>query len=109
MVTRHSPERARRITVARLHGIAIDYAGGYREGLTRVRTLAELAAVSTDPDLLAEAAAVHAMADTWYAIAAVELLVEAGADQVLIERHIADHGPDGGWLLAGPDAGRRAS
>ncbi|GAA4685157.1 hypothetical protein [Phytohabitans rumicis] len=83
----------RQVTVARLHQIADDFAGGYRPGLTHDRALAELAATTTDPDLLAEAAAAHAVADNWYAIIAVDLLIEAGADQALIQHHIAESGP----------------
>ena len=83
----------RRAVVAELHEIANGHAGGYREGFLRAAALAELAAVSTDPDLLAEAAAMHAMAENWYVIAAVDLLIEAGADQALIDRHIDELGP----------------
>jgi hypothetical protein len=71
----------------RLHRIAAEHAGGLREGLSRACALTELAATSTDPDLLAEAAAAHAIADNWYAIGAVDLLIEAGADQALIDAH----------------------
>jgi hypothetical protein len=79
----------RRITVAHLHRIAADHAGGYRDGqFTRSAALAALAAISTDPDLLAEAAAGHATADNWYAIGAVRLLIEAGANRDLIEHHV---------------------
>jgi hypothetical protein len=78
----------RRIAVAQLHRIATDHAGGYREGFTRAHALAALGAVSTDPDLHAAAAAAHAVADNWYAITAVSLLIEAGADPRLIDRHV---------------------
>lgn len=81
--------------VVRLYEIAGEYASGYREGLTRAQALAELAAVSTDPDLLAKAAAAHALGDNWYAITAVDLLIEAGAELCLIERHVAELGPGG--------------
>ncbi|GAB2930161.1 hypothetical protein GCM10027280_17200 [Micromonospora polyrhachis] len=84
---------ARRAVVITLHEIANDHAGGYREGFPRAAALAELAAVSTDPDLLAEAAAMHAVADNWYVVIAVDLLIEAGADQSLIDRHIDELGP----------------
>jgi hypothetical protein len=86
----HAPATARHITVTQLHEIAADYASGYREGMARAMALAELAGVSTDPDLLAEAAAAHAVADNWYAITAVDLLIEAGAERRLIEWHVAD-------------------
>jgi hypothetical protein len=89
----HAPAKARSVTVAHLHEIAGDYASGYREGTTRAMALAELAAVSTDPDLLAQAAAAHAVADNWYAITAVDLLIEAGAERRLIEWHVADLDP----------------
>jgi hypothetical protein len=92
----HAPAPIRHVTVAQLHEIAADHAGGYREGLTRDRALAELAGVSTDPDLLAEAAAAHAVADNWYAITAVDLLIEAGADQGLIDRYVDELGPPPG-------------
>jgi hypothetical protein len=82
----------RQATVDRLHRIADDHSGGYRPGLTRADALAELCATSSDPDLLAEAAAAHAMADNWYAIVAVDLLIEAGADEELIQLHIAELG-----------------
>jgi hypothetical protein len=97
----------RRIVVARLYDIALCHAGGYREGLTRARALAELATISGAPDLradasdlLAQAAAAHAVADNWYAITAVGLLIEAGADQKLIAQHVNGIGPD-----PGPPAG----
>jgi hypothetical protein len=82
----------RQATVDRLHRITDDHAGGYRPGLTRADALAELSATSSDPDLLAEAAAAHAMADNWYAIVAVDLLIEAGADEELIQLHISELG-----------------
>ena len=47
-------ESSRRAAVARLFRIAAQYASGRREGMTREQALAELAAVSADPDLLAE-------------------------------------------------------
>jgi len=84
--------KSRQATVDRLRRIADDHAGGYRPGLTRADALAELSATSSDPDLLAEAAAAHAMADNWYAIVAVDLLIEAGADEELIQVHIAEMG-----------------
>jgi hypothetical protein len=85
----------RRIAVAQLHRIAADHAGGYREGFTRAQALEALAAVTTDPDLLAAAAALHATGDNWYAITAVGLLVEAGAEPALIDHHV-NEGPAGG-------------
>jgi hypothetical protein len=74
-----------RAVAAQLHAIAADHAGGLREDFPRERALAELATTSTDPDLLAEAAAAHAISDNWFAILAVDLLIEAGADQDLIQ------------------------
>jgi hypothetical protein len=84
---------SRRAVIARLYEIATEYAGGYGEGLGRARALVELAAVSIDPDLLSAAAAAHALADNWYAITAVDLLIEAGAEQPLIQHHVNDLGP----------------
>lgn len=78
------PNPVRAIAI-QLHRVAAEHAGGLREGLTRECALAELAAISTDPDLLAEAAAAHAIGDNWYAIVAVDLLIEAGADQARID------------------------
>jgi hypothetical protein len=78
---------ATRALAARLHDIAAEHAGGLREGFTREQALAELAATTTDPDLLAEAAAAHAIADNWFAITAVGLLIEAGADRELIQAY----------------------
>nr|MDT0659735.1 hypothetical protein [Micromonospora sp. DSM 115978] len=103
MFRNQSRATARWAIVSRLHDITADHAGGLREGFGRTLALAELAAVSTDPDLLAEAAARHAVADNWYAINAVDLLLEAGADQDLIDWYVDDLGPaDGG--SGGPSA-----
>lgn len=74
--------------LSRAHDIAADHAGGYREGLTRSGALAELADLAAAPDVLAEAAARHAVADTWYAIHAVDLLLEAGAPQPLVDHYL---------------------
>ncbi len=84
-----------RVVAAELHRIAAEHAGGLREGLTRECALKELAAVSTDPDLLAEAAAAHAIGDNWFAIVAVDLLIEAGADQAQIDAHAEALGDSG--------------
>jgi hypothetical protein len=84
----------RRLILARVHRIATDYAGGYREGLVRAAALAELADLAADPDLLAQAAAMHAVADNWYAINAVDLLLEAGAPTQLMHSYL-----DGGELV----------
>lgn len=78
----------RRLVLARVHRIAADYAGGYREGLGRAVALAELADLTADPDLLTRAAAMHAVADNWYAINAVDLLLEAGARMELIDSYL---------------------
>lgn len=73
--------------MVQLFRIAAQYASGRREGLSREQAVAELAAVSTDRHLLAEAAAAHAMAQDWYAINAVDLLMDAGAESALIHRY----------------------
>jgi hypothetical protein len=85
-----------RTVAVQLHRIAADHAGGLREGFPRARALAELAETSTDPDLLAEAAAAHAVADNWYVILAVDLLIEAGADRALIQAYAGTLGGDDG-------------
>jgi hypothetical protein len=85
--------------------IVTDYAGGYREGLGRTTALDELAATSTDPELLARAAAMHAVADNWYAITAVDLLLDAGAPQPLMERYLDECEPAGDRALAANDQG----
>lgn len=74
--------------LARVHQIATDYAGGFREGLGRAAALAEIAALTIDPDVLARAAAQHAVADNWYAINAVDLLLDAGAPPHLVDRYL---------------------
>jgi hypothetical protein len=76
----------------RLYNIAAMHAGGLREGFTRAQALAELAETSTDPGLLAEAGAAHAMADNWFAMHAVDLLIEAGADPELIQDYVSRSG-----------------
>jgi len=86
----HGQFRAEQAKVAKAHQIAADFAGGFRAGLSRPVALAELAALDVDPDQLSEAAARHA-------ITAVDLLLEAGAEQLLIERHISDE-----WLALDP-------
>lgn len=90
-----SSAAARRVVLIQVYEIAADHASGYREGLTRERALAELAAVCADPEVLAEAAAAHATADNWYAITAVDLLIEAGADRHRIEWYVDEYGPAG--------------
>jgi hypothetical protein len=99
--------RTRRPAVAKLYDIAADHAGGYREGFTRAQALAEILETTPDPDLLAEAAAAHSVAENWYAITAVDLLLEAGADPELIDHYIAevrsaDHGSDDTTLRVVP-------
>ncbi|HKT02174.1 MAG TPA: hypothetical protein VJT31_21820 [Rugosimonospora sp.] len=86
-------ESSRRATVAELFRIAAQHASGRRAGVTREQALAELAAASTDPDLLAEAAAAHAMAEDWYAVNAVDLLLDAGADPARMQRYAGLFGP----------------
>ena len=81
---------SRRVAAATLYRIAASHAGGLHESPSRARAVAELRSVSTDPDMLAEAAAAHAVSDNWYAVTAVDLLIEAGADQALIEEHLGD-------------------
>jgi hypothetical protein len=88
-----APEESRRAAVAQLYRIAAQYASGRRAGMSRERARAELAAVSTDPDLLAQAAAAHAMAEDCYAINAVDLLMDAGADPALIQRYAGRYRP----------------
>src|SRR5262245_27546255 len=85
-------QSARRAAVAQLFRVAAQFASG-RGVLTRGRALAALAAVSTDPDLLAQAAAAHAMAQDWYAINAVDLLMDAGAEPGLVRRYVGRFGP----------------
>ncbi|MFY1671082.1 hypothetical protein ACN27G_14085 [Plantactinospora sp. WMMB334] len=78
----------RRLALDRAHRIATDYAGGYREGFGRAAALAQLADLGADPDLLAEAAAMHAVADNWFAITAVDLLLDAGAPAELVASYV---------------------
>ena len=86
------PAADRDALLTRVHRIAAEHAGGYREGLTRSAALAELAELAPGPEVLARAAAMHAVADNWYAIVAVDLLLEAGAP-----RHLLDLCLDEGW------------
>jgi hypothetical protein len=102
VIRRPGRKTPRRILVAALYRIANDFASGYREGLTRARALTELSGVSSDSDLLSEAAAAHAIAEHWYAVIAVDLLIEAGADQELIQRHIHEHAADLDFESDGP-------
>jgi hypothetical protein len=82
----------RRIAVARLSGIAASHAAGLRGGtFTRAAALAELATVSTDPDVLADAAAMYVDSHHWYGDQAVELLIEAGADPEALVRYVEQH------------------
>lgn len=97
--------------MARLHQIAGDFAGGFRTGLSWPAAIAELTALGADTDQLSQAAARHAVADNWYAITAVDLLLAAGAEQQLIERHLSSE-----WLARdlaaddlAPPTQRRAS
>jgi hypothetical protein len=53
----------RRIAIARLTGIAASYAGGFRGSFTRPEALAEIADLSDDPEVLAEAASLYASGD----------------------------------------------
>jgi hypothetical protein len=85
-------DSSRRVAVAQLFRIAAQYASGRRD-LSRERALTELAAVSADPAPLSEAAAAHAMAEDWYAINAVDLLMDAGAERGLIQRYAGLFGP----------------
>lgn len=96
--------RTHQAKVTRLHRIAADFAGGFRAGLSRPAAVAELAALDADADQLSQAAARHAVADNWYAIIAVDLLLEAGAEQRLIEGHISDE-----WLALTPPTGHAAT
>jgi hypothetical protein len=76
-----------RPVAVQLYRIAAEHAGGLREGLSRACALAELGALSKDADLLSEAAAAHAIAENWYAVGAVDLLIEAGADLRFIDAY----------------------
>jgi hypothetical protein len=91
-----------RLVLARVHRIAMDYAGGYREGLSRAAALTELADLSAGPDLLAQAAAMHAVAENWYAINAVDLLLEAGAPTQLVDSYLDGAAPDAGSTVTDP-------
>ena len=94
MLNEPGKRATRRSVLAEVHRIAADYAGGYREGYARSRALDELADTAADPDLLSQAAAMHALADNWYAITAVDLLLAAGATQELMERYLTDCPPE---------------
>jgi hypothetical protein len=89
----------RRLLVARLTGIAAGYAGGLRAEFTRDDALAELRAVTTDPDVLAEAAAMYVGDDYWYGGEAVALLIDAGADPAAIPRHAEQRARSTGFDL----------
>lgn len=79
----------RRIAQAQLTGIAAGLCGGFNRdsGFTRDVALADIAAITTDPDLLAEAAAFYAGSTLRWHPAAVQLFIDAGADLEAIERH----------------------
>lgn len=76
--------------VDRLYEIVDEYASGSRMSARRQEILDEVASVSTDVEELTEAAARHAMAENWYAITAVDVLLEAGADLVLLDHYLND-------------------
>lgn len=81
----------RDLMIARVQGTAEAYAGRFRP-LTRDEALAELHGLTADPDLLAEAAARYVdpnISRPWSPVA-VQLLVDAGADPVALERYVAD-------------------
>lgn len=86
-----------------MHRVAAEFAGGLRPGLSRPAAVAELAALGADADQLSQAAARHAVADNWWAITAVDLLLEVGAEQRLIERHLSDE-----WFARDPAADEAA-
>lgn len=101
MVSRFGRGNARRILAAQISGVATGFCGRFREGLTREAALAEIGQVAGgDGDLLAEVASGFVVsygliALPWYA-AAVELLVEAGADPQALRRyarHRREHPP----------------
>jgi hypothetical protein len=77
-----------RIAIARLTGIAASYAGGFRGSFTRTEALAEIANLSEDPEVLAQAAAMYATGHYWYGAKAVDLLIDAGADHAAITRNV---------------------
>jgi hypothetical protein len=84
------------MAIARLTGIAESGAAGFRGGtFTREAALPEIAAISTEPDVLAEAASGYVAGDQWFGQRAVELLIEAGADQDAIVRYVEHR--NAGW------------
>jgi hypothetical protein len=88
MTKRHHRPDDRRIAIAKLTGVAARYASRTSTSPISGDALAELAGISTDPDVLAEAAATYADGDHWYGDAAVDLLTAAGADPVAIAAHV---------------------
>jgi hypothetical protein len=90
MAPRRNPQR---IAIARLTGIAASYAGGFRGSFTRAEALGEIANLSEDPEVLAEAAAMYAAGGYWYGAQAVDLLIDAGADHAAITRHVEQRRP----------------
>src|SRR5436190_19803928 len=93
---------ARRPAITLLTGIAASYAAGRRaEGFTRKAAFAEIAEVSTDPDLLALAAAMYASWGDRYCDNAADLLVEAGADGAAVTRYASNYArPTGGASIS---------
>jgi hypothetical protein len=102
----------RQLEIAHLTGIGAGLQRRYRDGETRDQVLEEIHEVTTDPDVLAEAAA-HFRATsriggpTRWDVNAEQLLVDAGADVDAIGRHVIAHSNRGGFDLGG--LGERAA
>jgi hypothetical protein len=82
----------RRARVSACYSTAAGYASGSRHDLDQAAAVAELCAVTTDPDELAEAAAMFAAPHgerPWYADTAHAVLIAAGADPTAVDRHAA--------------------
>jgi hypothetical protein len=93
MVRRRVRPDDRRVQIARLTGIVDGYCGGHRRDLvTPDDGVAELRKVTTDPDVLAEAAAGYLNPPgggpaAAHAQTAYRLLLRAGADETAVAWH----------------------